>query len=1345
MSPRAAPARDQLRLRGLRAGNLRELDLDLPHGAWTAIHGPSGAGKSALLFGVLEPVARRRFRVLEDPRALPDADESWLGRVAREVSGLTPVIAGAGEIPRGRRRSTLGAAWGLWDLLERAWRRDGEHACAACGAHWAPWSPAALVAGCANLAADAPVLVFSAADGEASADLLHAGWTRARLAADGPLARLEEAPEFLPHSSWLLLDRLRWSPTQAERLREALEAALRRGRAARLEAGGSGRDLPAARRCPSCGVERAEDAAGPPGPRHPGRWLHGRPWDAWAAAPLTDWLTWCAPLGGLAARRVALLEQAGVGHLAAERELGSLSLGEARRIELTSWLALVRSGQTVLLDEPGMGLHGRERLAVAALLQRMAADGNTVLTADPAREFLEAAHGWVLLGPGGGPDGGRLVAQGARAALPAEPLPLARAARAGAPPAALTFRDLRARHLTIPELALPLGRVVAICGPSGCGKSTLLEDELLPRLRAGSGFAGQPPAGGVGVLLERALRWSPVSTVATLSGAWEEIRATFADGEEARMRGLTPSDLVAQPGRGACADCGGRGADEAGVPCGACEGLGLRADLLDLRWRTRALREWLQTPLIELERRLPSDRRLPSLVRHLVALGLGPRHFGERGRHLSLGERSRIALARALAATRADVGRLFVLDEPCLGLPHPEAQRVSDLLHALAARGHSFWVVEHHEVFLRQADHVVEIGPGAGAAGGRLLFSGAPADLEALNTPTAEWWRARAQGGRAPRPTRVAPPRSRALPDGWAGAGRAELAAALRRELALRSPLAADGDDLTDEAQADGAPAPSHPVAWPVAPDPRATLGAVLGLASLLPELRRRGAPRCAACGGGGAWRDLREACAARGDAEWAFAAPLPETLLTRPELPQWLQAAGFRRLWRAGQLLRAERGAALAPRAGDAVWLDQLRPLADSDGADRLRDLEHHLQALGAESLHVFSPAQLEASAWTFVAGACRDCGRSGAGSAVHLGGWNLERLDERRLDEVLAHARTHAPDVSGWERAASLLESSSLLARPFGAAVAGLPELEGRLARTVGWLLFPPCGATLLLDQPLAGFPTPLARRLAAALLQPPPGAAFHFTDAEGHAAPTPTPKPARSGVGRASTAPPPLKHPQAFDLAFEFSAWCAPPRAPADATLRDALGLAAPLRQHFLRTEGARRRGWSVTDLDPARSPLRCPTCHGTGRAPAHPALHVACRSCRGAGFEPLAGSAEDRGLRWLDLGRSSVRDLAAHFAESPDLALPLQRALEFGLGAAPLDAPLHLLPLAARSLAPLAALAAPGAVQPPALRIGLAAAGLNALEARALASTMESFARRAPGFEWREQHPALAAAP
>ncbi|MHC4379779.1 MAG: hypothetical protein ACYSU1_01630, partial [Planctomycetota bacterium] len=1095
-----------LRLRGLRAGNLKDLDLDLERGAWTAVHGPSGAGKSALLFGILEPVSRKRFEILEDPRALPGQEESWLAPLADSVDGLEPVVASAGEIPRGRRKASLGSVLDLFPLLQKAWQDHGQYRCLSCGSTWRPATVASLQASAADWEEESAILLLVHAGGLASAPLLQAGWTRYQV--DKTLARLEEAAETLPEDAWLLIDRFRWRPTQAERLRDALLALLGRGGASRILVGETIHEIVAADACPVCRHAHASHA------REDwfrevtleDRILADRSWAEWMASPLQDWMGLDGlPERGRARRRLELLGYTGLGHLAASRTLGSLSLGEARRLELVSWLAQVRRGQTVLLDEPGMGLHGRERQAVAHLLQELVMQGNTVFTADPAREFLEAAHHWLALGPKGGPGGGQVVGQGARADLPEEDWQ-EDPSTAGVAQQSLRFRDLQTRHLSMPELEVPLGRLVAFCGVSGSGKTTLLEHEILPRLRAEQGVEGIIPMGGVHALLERALRWSPTSTIATLSGVWQEVRAAFASSEEARIRGIEAGDLVARPGKGACPSCRGYGLDAHHLPCAECAGLGLRTDLLDLRLRSRSLRDWLTAPLDRLEKRLPAKGRLQKTVRHLIALGLGDRTLGERGRFLSLGERGRIALARVLSTARPGFPKLFLLDEPCLGLPVQEARRVVRLLRDLCEQGHSFWVVEHHEFLLRSADWMLEIGPGAGAEGGHLIYQGMPVGVLDKDTPTGRWLHSRRRDTETP----PSPPprmelRSVRFEEDEARSGRRRLEEELARELAMRSPLQVDlvGLDAQEESlnedEQDGSEQDRDwtPAAWPVDPKRGTGLAQVLGLEAPIHRLlEEQGQAVCRGCGGGGPWPSFEAAAwELASPSPTLFATPLPRALLERAESASWLIAAGFRRFLRDGKSFRWTRDDRQDLQEGDLVWLDRLDPHAE-DSVGRLRDIAHHADLLGNGLVYAMDTSSGK-RAWQFQTGACRSCARKDLGLEAVLGKLRASQLPAAPMGDVLKICAEVDASSDLFTRSLNLLAGTSLLSHPFGQSWNSLTEIESRVARLGGWLLFPLAGVVLLADQPLSGFPSAIARRFGQAMLES--HSIFHFTDPE------------------------------------------------------------------------------------------------------------------------------------------------------------------------------------------------------------------------------------------------------
>lgn len=1330
----AAPERgaaDALRLRGLRAGNLKDVDVDLPLGAWTAVHGPSGAGKSALLFGVLQTVARQRFRILEDPRALPGGAEDWLQPLADSVEGLTPTVASAGEIPRSRRKVRLGDALDLWRLPAGAWELGGGFACADCGHRWRPASYASLLDRAQGFADEERVQLWSVAAGLDSAELLRGGWTRVRIA--GSLVRLEEAPEKLPEGTLLLLDRFRWSAARHDRYAEALRIGLQRGESLVLERDGNDEEHPGGARCPSC-ARPPRSHADPAWFRDEtlaDRWLLDASWTEWCARPVHEWAALPSDAAPRAARLIELLVRTGLGHLSATRTLGTLSLGEARRLELVSWLALVRSGQTVLLDEPGMGLHGKERSALAGLLQELVAQGNTVFTADPAREFLEAAHHWLLLGPEGGPNGGRLLGHGPRATLPPEQWEVG-ASTASKSKNTLRFRNLRTRHLNIPNLRLPTDRVVALCGVSGSGKSTLLDEELLPRLREERGFEGKLPEGGVTVLLERALRHSPISTVATLGGVWQEVRAIFVDGEEGRIRGLAPADLVARPGQGACLICAGRGVDPQFLPCVDCDGLGLRNDLLDLRVRGRALREWLTTPLESLEKRLPARGRLRATVRHLIALGMGARTLGERGRHLSLGERGRIALARALASARPGAPRLFLLDEPCLGLPVPEARRVVELLRSLCAEGHGFWVVEHHEVFLRAADWAVELGPGAGPEGGQLLLAGTAEELLAADTPTGHWLRTRGQAATPPEPPPRVAVRSEAYPDDASRTGRARLEEELRRELASRSPLLADvhgGGLLVDD---EDSAARWMPVAWPIAPPRGTSLRTALGLDGCHRRIYAQHAVEvCTACGGRGPWASLEAAASQQpSDAEWLLVTPLAADFLARAEHPDWLRAAGFRRFLRGDEDFRWRRDEQRSLQVGDRLWLDRIRADAE-DVVPRLRDAAHHAALLGDAQVQVLNPENFKPM-WGWTAGACADCGRIDAGIEARLGKYSQSALDALPLQQALDVLEHAAGGDAECARARDLLAGSSLLSKPGVTPLQSCNETEAGLARLAGFLLHPVEGVALLADQPLSGLPEHLARRFAVEMLAPTVGA-FRITDPEGWSHP--------ADAAALTLANPP----RSSDTAFDFAAWTVPPRAAADQTVGEALGLVPAMVTHFLRTEGARLLGWVAADLDRRRSRLRCPECRGSGGPRPHPELQLPCPLCTGGGWSREASAAEDRGLRWTDLPAATLEELAEHFRDSPTIGRILSAAGDLGMGAARWGSSLRRLPRAHRMLAPLAAELAKPRGDLDGLRIGLALAGLSPLEAREASARIDGFYPQGPTLEWRDRHPAVEPSP
>ncbi|MBK1727690.1 excinuclease ABC subunit A, partial [Halorhodospira neutriphila] len=463
----------------------------------------------------------------------------------------------------------------------------------------------------------------------------------------------------------------------------------------------------------------------------------------------------------------------GLGYLTLDRAAPTLSGGEAQRIRLAASLGAGLQGVCYVLDEPTIGLHPRDNGMLLGALRELAAAGNTVVVVEHDEETIRSAEHLVDLGPGAGRRGGRVVAEGNLAALTASgesltgraladpPRHPSRPRRTGAEAGVLAVRGARRHNLQGVDAELPLGRLVCVTGVSGSGKSSLVREVLEPSVRArlGRRWGGRRPAPVGCRALEGAERLgrvlevdqspigrTPRSCPATYVGAWDPIRRLFAGTEQARLRGWDAARFSFNTAGGRCEACRGQGTrtlemhflPDVQVPCEACGGTRFEAETREVRYAGLSIDEVLALSVEEARERFSAHPRIRRALGPLDDLGLGYLSLGQPSPTLSGGEAQRLKLAAELAKAqgRRAAPTLYLLDEPTVGLHIADVQRLTDALHALADAGHTVVVIEHNLDVVAEADHVLDLGPEGGEAGGQVVASGTPEAVAAAQTPT---------------------------------------------------------------------------------------------------------------------------------------------------------------------------------------------------------------------------------------------------------------------------------------------------------------------------------------------------------------------------------------------------------------------------------------------------------------------------------------------------------------------------------------------------------------------------------------------------------------------------------
>jgi excinuclease UvrABC ATPase subunit len=426
----------------------------------------------------------------------------------------------------------------------------------------------------------------------------------------------------------------------------------------------------------------------------------------------------------------------GLGYLSLDRPAGTLSGGEAQRTKMIRQLGSSLTDVTYVFDEPTIGLHPHDIARMNGLLLRLRDKGNTVLVVEHKPETITIGDHVVDLGPGAGPAGGSVCFEGTVEGLRGsgtitgrhldDRATLKESVRSSS--GALEVRGASTHNLRDVDVDIPLGVLCVLTGVAGSGKSSLVNGSVAGR-------------DGVVVIDQGAIRGSRRSNPATYTGLLDPIRKAFAKQNEVKPA------LFSANSEGACPTCNGAGviytdlAMMAGVAttCVECDGNRFQAHVLDYTFAGKDISEVLAMPVEEAEQFFAAgEGRIPAahkILERLADVGLGYLSLGQPLTTLSGGERQRLKLATRMS----ERGEVYVLDEPTTGLHLADVEQLLGLLDRLVDSGKSVVVIEHHQAVMAHADWIIDLGPGAGHDGGRVVFEGTPADLvSARRTLTGE-------------------------------------------------------------------------------------------------------------------------------------------------------------------------------------------------------------------------------------------------------------------------------------------------------------------------------------------------------------------------------------------------------------------------------------------------------------------------------------------------------------------------------------------------------------------------------------------------------------------------------
>lgn len=735
------PRQDQIQIRGARTHNLAGIDIDIPKNQLVAITGVSGSGKSSLVFDTLHTEAQRQWietfssfaRRFLPKLSRPDVDE---------IRHLAPSIV-IDQAAMGRTmRSTVGTATEIFTYLRMLFSRLGEPQIGP-SYLFSFNHPEGMCPACQGLGrqigVDAGMLIDPARslrEGAITHPYFKVGGYLWREIADSGLfdvdLKLAEYPpeklELLLHSEKMQIERETAGVAHRQSF-EGLATRIERYHRTKADDETPEEDRNAYERfliyrdCPECGGTRLN--ANARSVRVAGRsivefsemelhnlhevlgTLHG---------PIAE------PLVRKMRSLLGHLIDTGVGYLSLSRSVATLSGGESQRVKLSRQLDCDLTGLLYVLDEPSIGLHPRDTHNLIHILRRLRDKGNTVLVVEHDLDIIQAADHVIEIGPGAGRAGGHLCFAGTVHELKAADCPTARVLRAGRAverarrpwTQAFEIRGASVHNLKNLDVSIPKGIFTCVTGVAGSGKSSLIHDV----------FARQHP--DCVLIDQQAIGRNSRSNPATWLGIFDAIRKEFAAATGA------PPALFSFNSKGACPTCKGQGfqrfemnfMDDIRVTCPDCQGRRYTPAALAPRCKDRTIAD-----ILDMTAREAADFFENRDVRHkldlLERVGLGYLHLGQSLSTLSGGECQRLKLALELSRQ----GRLFILDEPTIGLHPADVDVLMRILDRLVDHGNTVVVIEHNLDVMARADWILDLGPEGGAAGGLLVACGTPEDV----------------------------------------------------------------------------------------------------------------------------------------------------------------------------------------------------------------------------------------------------------------------------------------------------------------------------------------------------------------------------------------------------------------------------------------------------------------------------------------------------------------------------------------------------------------------------------------------------------------------------------------